>query len=175
MKRAFQKIGANWLFLFAVAVLYLILGLWDAQIVFAAFAVFLTLLKRMLPVLGVVFALLFLSSLLLNPKAISRYLGRDADIRAWPVTVVAGILSVGSIYLWYPLLGDLKSKGMRDALIAVFLYNRAVKIPLLPMMIYYFGIRIVVILTILMILFSILNGLLVERLLPTKDGGKKSS
>jgi len=175
MKKAVRKIGANWIFLSAVALLYLILGLWDAQIVFAAFEVFLALLKRMLPVLGVVFALLFLSSLLLSPKSINRYLGKGADIRAWLVTVIAGILSAGSIYLWYPLLGDLKSKGMRDALIAVFLYNRAVKIPLLPIMIYYFGIRIVAILSILMILFSILNGLLVEWLLPAKDRGSKAS
>jgi len=175
MKKSFQKSGANWIFLIAVAVLYLILGLWNPQIVFAALEEFLTLLKKMLPVLGVVFALLFLSGLVLNPKAVARYLGKGADIRAWPVAVIAGILSAGSIYLWYPLLGDLKSKGMRDALIAVFLYNRAVKIPLLPMMIYYFGIRIVVILTILMILFSVLNGLLVERLVSAQEGRKNTS
>lgn len=175
MKKPFQKVGANWFFLIAVFVLYLILGLWNPQIVFAAVEVFLTLLKRMLPVLGVVFALLFLANLVLNPKTVARYLGKGADRRAWPVAVIGGILSAGPIYLWYPLLGDLKSKGMRDALIAVFLYNRAVKIPLLPMMVYYFGIRIVVILTILMILFSILNGLLVERLISARDGRNNMS
>jgi hypothetical protein len=38
-------------------------------------------------------------------------------------------------------------------------------------MIYYFGLRVVVIVTVLMILFSILNGLLVERLV---RGGRKT-
>ena len=163
MTKLVKKIGAHWLFLIAVILLYLILGLWDLQITVAALKVFLDLLKKVLPVLGIVFALIFLSNLLLNPKIVSRYLGRGAKSSAWPVAVVAGILSMGPIYLWYPLLGELKAKGMRDALIAAFLYNRAVKIPLLPVMIYYFGLRVVVILTVFMILFSIANGLIVER------------
>ena len=164
MKNLIKKIGANWLFLIAVILLYLFLGLWDLQNLVVALETFLGLLKSILPVLGIVFALIFLSNLFLNPKIVSRYLGRGADKRGWPIAVIAGIVSMGPIYLWYPLLGELKTKGMRDALIAVFLYNRAVKIPLLPMMIYYFGLRVVVIVTGLMILFSILNGLLVERL-----------
>ena len=164
MTKLVRKIGAHWLFLIAVILLYLILGLWDFQITVAALKVFLDLLKKVVPVLGIVFALTFLSNLLLNPKIVSRYLGRGSKSSGWPVAIIAGILSMGPIYLWYPLLGELKAKGMRDALIAVFLYNRAVKIPLLPVMIYYFGIRVVLIVTVLMILFSMLNGLLVERL-----------
>jgi uncharacterized membrane protein YraQ (UPF0718 family) len=159
-----KKIGFNWLFLIAVVLLYLVLGLCNPQIALAGLEVFLGLLKSILPTLGIVFALLFLSNLFLNTKTVARYLGKSKHRQGWLVAVVAGIISAGPIYLWYPLLGDLKSKGMRDALVATFLYNRAVKIPLLPMMIYYFGLRLVVILTILMILFSILNGLLVERL-----------
>ena len=173
MKKIVKKIGANWLFLIAVAMVYLIVGLGNPQIVLAGLEVFLGLLKKMLPVLGIVFALLFLSNLFLNPKTVLKYLGTGAGSRGWPIAVAAGILSAGPIYMWYPLLGDLKAKGMRDALIATFLYNRAVKIPLLPMMFYYFGLKLVVILTILMILFSVLNGLLVERLTP-RNGGEQT-
>jgi len=173
MKNIVKKIGANWLFLIIVALLYLILGLWNPQIVPAGLEVFLGLLKKILPIVGIVFVLLFLSNLFLNPKTVSKYLGTGGRVRGWPIAVAAGILSAGPIYMWYPLLGDLKEKGMRDALIAVFLYNRAVKIPLLPMMIYYFGLKLVVILTILMILFSVLNGLLVERL-TSGNGGEQT-
>ena len=172
MKNIVKKIGANWIFLIAVALVYLILALWNPQIVLAGLEVFLGLLKKILPIVGIVFALLFLSSLFLNPKTVSKYLGTGAGARGWPIAVAAGILSAGPIYMWYPLLGDLKEKGMRDALIATFLYNRAVKIPLLPMMIYYFGLKPMVILTILMILFSVMNGLLVERLTSQNGGGQ---
>jgi uncharacterized membrane protein YraQ (UPF0718 family) len=174
VKKVGKKIGANWLFLIAVALLYAILAVWNLDVVLAALGVFLGLLKRILPVLGIVFALLFLSNLFLNPKIVARYLGKGANRRGWPVAIIAGIVSMGPIYLWYPLLGDLRAKGMREALIATFLYNRAVKIPLLPMMIYYFGLRLVVIVTVLMILFSVLNGLLVERFL-SKDGKPRGS
>lgn len=57
---------------------------------------------------------------------------------------------------------------MRQGLIATFLYNRAVKIPLLPMMIVYFGTKVVVILSIFMILFSMLNGFIVEKIVQLK-------
>lgn len=57
---------------------------------------------------------------------------------------------------------------MREALIATFLYNRAVKIPLLPMMVLYFGPKLVVILTAYMILLPALNGIVVERILPER-------
>jgi len=73
-----------------------------------------------------------------------------------------GILSHGPIYVWYPLLKDLKEHGMRTGLVTVFLYNRAIKIPLLPIMIFYFGISFVIILSIYMIIASIFQGKIIE-------------
>jgi len=70
--------------------------------------------------------------------------------------------------MWYPLLADLKEKGMKNSLIATFLYNRAIKIPLIPITIYYFGIKLTIILTIYMIIFSIINGILVGKSLTLK-------
>jgi uncharacterized membrane protein YraQ (UPF0718 family) len=72
--------------------------------------------------------------------------------------------------MWYPLLSDLKEKGMKDSLIAAFLYNRAIKIPLLPMMIYYFGWPFALILSIYQVLFSVVNGILVQFL--AKEGAE---
>ena len=54
---------------------------------------------------------------------------------------------------------------MKNSLIAVFLYNRAVKPALIPLMIYYFGLSYLIVLTIVMIIFSIINGILVEKIL----------
>ena len=171
IRKITDKIGANWLFLIAVCFLYITIGLFDTQTALAGLRVFGNLLGKILPILGVVFGLLFLSNLLIDSKTVVRYLGKEGTKGGWLLAVVAGIISAGPIYLWYPLLSDLKEKGMREALVATFLYNRAVKIPLLPMMIFYFGFRLVAILTLYMILFSILNGYLVERIL--SKGGRK--
>lgn len=53
---------------------------------------------------------------------------------------------------------------MRTALVWVFLYNRAIKLPLLPLMIQYFGIGYTLILGIYMTALSLAGGILLERL-----------
>jgi len=51
---------------------------------------------------------------------------------------------------------------MKNSLVAVFLYNRAIKIPLLPLMVYYFGAPFVVILTCYTIIASVVQGRIVQ-------------
>jgi uncharacterized membrane protein YraQ (UPF0718 family) len=75
------------------------------------------------------------------------------------------MLSVGPVYPWYALLGDLREKGMRSGLSAVFLYSRAIKLPLLPVMIHYFGLAYTLVLVAYLLLFSLLNGMAIEKLL----------
>ena len=74
------------------------------------------------------------------------------------ISASAGIISVGPIYAWYPLLKDLKEKGAANDLIAIFLNNRAIKPFLLPVMISYFGWLYVLILTIFTVLGSLFVG-----------------
>jgi len=111
-----------------------------------------------------VFFFLFLTDLFLKKEQIIKYLGHGSGLKGWLIAVTGGILSHGPIYMWYPLLADLKAKGMKNNLIATFLYNRAVKIPIIPLLIYYFGWPFFIILTIYMIIASIINGWIVGKL-----------
>jgi uncharacterized membrane protein YraQ (UPF0718 family) len=72
--------------------------------------------------------------------------------------------------MWYPLLSELEEQGVRKGLIAAFLYNRAIKIPLLPMIIVYFGLLFTVVLTIVMMIISVVQGLIIEKLMVVKNG-----
>jgi len=63
------------------------------------------------------------------------------------------------------MFGELKKHGARTALLATILYNRNVKIHFVPAIIYYFGIRYTVVLSIYILLFSLLNGKLIELLI----------
>jgi hypothetical protein len=50
--------------------------------------------------------------------------------------------------------------------VAVFLYSRALKLPLLPLMTYYFGGRFVIVLSLLIVVFAFVSGgivMLLER------------
>jgi hypothetical protein len=84
------------------------------------------------------------------------------------IAISGGILSTGPIYMWYPLLNDLQKQGMRPSLIAVFLYNRAVKIPLMPLIIIYFGWIYMIVLLVVMIVVSIAQGWITEKLMEIK-------
>ncbi len=118
----------------------------------------------MLP-LGLVIALMVLMNLLLEPAHIFRLLGRGSGNKGILLSATAGIISMGPIYAWYPLLKELREKGAKNSLIAVFLGHRAVKPFLLPIMISYFGGLYVVVLTLFTIAGSLAVGYLVNILL----------
>jgi len=83
----------------------------------------------------------------------------------WLTAIVTGILSTGPVYAWYAVLHDLREKGMRTSLISVVLYNRAIKLPLLPLLIHYFGLTYTVVLALYLIGFSIIGGIILEKVL----------
>jgi len=158
------------IFLFVVICLYALAFLANAELTLNALSFTTKLFHRLLPVLLLVFTLIFISNLFIKPDWVRANVGHDSGLRGWIIAVVGGILSVGPIYAWYALLKDLKTKGMRTALIAVFLYNRGIKLPLLPLMIHYFGITYTLILATYMTLFSLLSGILVEKIVKHGPG-----
>lgn len=119
---------------------------------------------RLLPVLAIVVLVIFLSNLLLQREWVRENIGVHSGPRGWFLAAVGGILAAGPVYPWYALLGELRAKGMRTGLMSVFLYTRAVKLPLLPLLIHYFGLAYTLVLFGYLILLSLPAGLLLERL-----------
>jgi uncharacterized membrane protein YraQ (UPF0718 family) len=156
------KALSGWFVLAAVAGLYALTYLLNPSIVSEALATLRPLLIRVLPVLALVFGLLLLANLFLKREWLIQHLGKASGVGGWTLTVVCGILSVGPLYAWYPLLGELRGKGMSGALVATFLYSRALKLPLLPLMVHYFGVSFTVALSVCIIVFSVLSGLLMQ-------------
>ena len=114
--------------------------------------------------LCLVFILMLVLNLFLKPGHIVRFIGKEAGIKGILLSIIAGIISMGPIYAWYPLLKDLREKGAATSLIAIFLGNRAIKPFLLPLMISYFGWAYVLILTIITSLGSLAVGYIVSTL-----------
>jgi uncharacterized membrane protein YraQ (UPF0718 family) len=119
---------------------------------------------RLLPILFLVVFLMGLLNHFLKPKSIAKYLGKGSGAKGWILATTAGIISVGPIYVWFPLLKEFRNQGMSPGLAAVFLYNRAIKIPLLPVMIYYFGAAFAVLLLIFTVIASLIEGKIIEML-----------
>jgi len=165
MNRPGAKAGrGGWWFLAAVAALYVAAAVLAPELALRALEHSLQALGRMLPVLALVFALLFAFDLALTPQRIMQSLDRPHGAHGWLVALLAGILSAGPIYAWYPLLVELRAKGVRASTAAVFLYARAIKLPLLPLMVLYFGIAYSVALSIYLAGFALLSGVLMDKL-----------
>jgi uncharacterized membrane protein YraQ (UPF0718 family) len=105
--------------------------------------------------LCLVFILMLVLNLFLKRAYIAKFIGKGVGVKGIILTAAAGIISIGPIYAWYPLLKELRERGVGDTLIAIFLSNRAVKPFLLPVMIAYFGWTYVLTLTVFTILGSL--------------------
>lgn len=162
-KRKIKGIG-GWIFLAIVLLIYVVIALLDSELSLQAMASFIQLLDKVLPILLIVFILIFSVNLLLEPTWVKKHLGSHSGITGWLTAIIGGVLSTGPIYPWYALLKDLKEKGMKTSLTAVFLYSRAVKLPLLPLLVHYFGITYTVVLVSYLLMFSIISGIVIEQI-----------
>ena len=140
-----------------VAAAYVILGVAVTDRTFhALYAVGRIMIQVSLPLLAAVF-MMFLLNLFVTPAHVTRFMGRRAGVWGILLSTVAGIVSMGPVYAWYPFLVSLKEKGASDFHLANFLSSRAVKPVLMPLMIAYFGWRF----SLLFALISALSALLV--------------
>lgn len=163
-----HKISRGIKFLAIVLAIYLIVALFNFSVVKNALFNFLLMFIKIVPILVIVFLVMVLVNLYFTRERIGKYLGAESGIRGWLYAIISGILVSGPPYVLFPLLGELKKGGMKNSLLAVFLYNRNVKIPFLPAMIYYFGFNFTVILSLYIIIFSILNGKIIGWLTKAK-------
>ncbi|MEA3329953.1 MAG: hypothetical protein U9Q06_04385 [Nanoarchaeota archaeon] len=164
----FKNINKNWYFPLVIILIYISLFFIDKQLFFDSSLFFVNLLKKIIPIFILVFVLMVLSNYFITPQFVIKHL-KEKGIRKWFYVIIGGILSSGPIYMWYPFLADLKNKGLNYGLIACFLYNRAIKIPLLPIAIIYFSWQYILILSFVMILMSVVQGKIINKLMEKNE------
>ena len=151
-------------FLISVFFVYLIILFFNLSLFLSILDKFIILFIQILPALLGMFVLILIFNFFLSNQQIKRYLTVQGNWKKQLLVVGLGILSSGPIYAWFPFLADLKKHGVKNDLITVFLYNRAIKLPLIPIMLYYFSWNYIFLITILMITFSIINGYIIGKL-----------
>lgn len=160
-----DKSYGGWYFLGLVLFSYVVTFFVNSKLIYSALKFSKNIFIQILPVILIIFLLMSLTNYFLQPKILVKYLGKNSGLKGWIISIIAGILSTGPIYMWYPLLNDLQKHGMRSGLISAFLYNRAVKIPLIPLLVVYFGLVYTLILLFTMICISIVQGFLTEKIM----------
>ena len=166
-KNKLKQIPGSWYFLIIILVGYLFLFFIRKDLFSLSMNFFYSILLKIIPVFILVFILMAITNYLLTPKFVMKHL-KEKGIKKWLYIVIGGILSTGPIYMWYPLLANLRSKGLDYGLIACFLYNRAIKIPLLPLAVIYFSWQYILVLSFVMIFASIVQGIFINKLMEVK-------
>ena len=159
-----QNKNKAWLFLLIVLIIYAIIGVMKQDMLMPAIQFFLSVITKIIPIFILVFVLMVITNYFTNQKYITKHLGKDSGLRGWLLSIGAGLISTGPIFMWYPLLKDLKKLGVKKRFIAAFLYSRAVKTALIPLLIIYFGLTYTIVLIVVMIIMSVFQGLTVEKL-----------
>ncbi len=159
-----KKISGGMKFFLFMIFIYFIVYLFSKYLIIDALANTVMTFIKILPTLGLVFIIMIISNLYIKKGKIQKHLGYESGLRGWIFAILAGIFIAGAPYILFPLLGDLKKQGMKDSLMAVFLYNRNVKIPFFPISILYFGLAYTIIISLLIVILSVFNGILVGKM-----------
>lgn len=156
-------------FLLTVLVCYGILLVLDSQNSLLAFQKSGTIFLKLIPILVLIITLTAMINYFLKPKQIMKYFGKESGSKGVFYALFGGIISHGPMYAWYGMLQDMRSHGLKDGLIAVFMYARAVKLPLLPFMVDLFGLLFTIIMTLYILIAAVLQGKIIDTI------GKKYS
>lgn len=60
------------------------------------------------------FGMMFLLNLFISPVYVSNFLGKGAGVKGVLFSAIAGIISMGPIFAWYPFLESLRKKGASE-------------------------------------------------------------
>ena len=158
-----DKYWANWLFLFTVLIVYFVFAFVNFDYFLKVGQTFLKImLFQILPVLAIVFILMFIFNLLLKKEEVKNFVKNSKSFTKYFFAVLGGIFSTWPVYMWYPFLKKLKEHWLSYGHIATFIYARAVKIPLLAAMVFYFGLKYTIVFNLVLIILSVLIWLLVD-------------
>lgn len=154
------------LFFLLVAGLYLAFWWTTPETTVTAVHISFKIFSRLLLPFFLVFCFMVVLNLFLTPPQFEKIAQNGSGIKQTCFAAIAGILSTGPIFAWYPILKELRNRGAARSLMAVFLVNRAVKPALLPMLITLFGWPFVLLFTLLTVAASFCVGFCMNRLLP---------
>ncbi len=164
MKISFKGIK----FLAIVVVLYAVLLLSDTPHALSGLQKAGSILLSLLPLFLLIIALTALINYFLKPKLIMKNFGKDSGAKGVLYALIGGIISHGPMYAWYGMLQDMRSQGLKDGLVIVFMYARAVKLPLLPFMVDLFGLLFTIIMTLYILIAAVLQGKVMDTVMKNK-------
>ncbi len=146
-----------------VALVYIIIYCAAPEIASRAFVSAINIIQHIIPILVLVFFLIFGINLI--PVSMLKKLFHERRRkRAWLMSIIVGVFSHGPVFVWYALLADLRQKGMTNGMAATFIYARAVKLPIIPALVAVFGVKFTVIFYCYILIGALVQGIIIDRI-----------
>ncbi len=172
MRKTSKTPGKQWIFVLIVLLIYAGVYLFFPGKALPVWHSFMKIIRQISPILVLVYLIMLWSNYFVDNRRLKKYMSEESGSKAMLVSILAGIISVGPIYIWYPLLKDMQQKGVKDKYLAVFLYNRGIKLQWLPVLLLYFGWKYVLVLLAVMMLISVFQGIITEKISTMITEGK---
>lgn len=165
IRKILDKYWFNRVFLFIILLIYALWFLFNYHWWILVGKYFLSVFfKSILPILLLVYFLIFIFNLFIDKKIIKEFFEKSSYVVRLFASVFGGIVSSGPVYLWYPLLKQFKQKWLTYGHIASFIYARAIKIPLIPMMIVFFWWKYTLIFNLVIFVLSFIIWIIIDLL-----------
>lgn len=137
----FSKQLKPWIFPACAAVAYIVVWVTLPEKIIPASRIIKAITLQMAIPLCIALFMMFLLNMYISTAHITQFMGKKRGLAGMIFSSIAGIVSMGPVFAWFPFLKTLKEKGMADVYLANFLSCRAVKPVLFPVLISYFGWR----------------------------------
>ena len=151
----------SYIFLAVMVIAYVVLYIVSPDKTLDALLYVLNIIKEILPILLMVYVFMLAFSFI-NEKKLRATIEKAPMALKYVLMGALGTLSHGPIYAWYPFLKDLNEKGLSQGTVGTFLYARGIKLTLLPMLVSFFNLKYVIVLTITLFIFSLMEGILLD-------------
>jgi uncharacterized membrane protein YraQ (UPF0718 family) len=169
-----KKMMKDWLFLGIIIVVVIILLLIFPAKTDAVTSTAQEYFIEMMIILPAVMVIMGLFAVFISDETIVKHLGKTSGIKGIALALLIGTLPTGPLYIAFPMAATLLKKGARVSNIIVFLSAWAcIKLPQEMVELRFLGGEFMFLRLILTILFVILMGVIIERIIEWND--KKSS
>ncbi len=162
----------TYIFEILIAILYIALAFLYPNKVGAAFLEGMHLILNLLPIF---LCVMFFSSFLgvfLSPKTVQKFMGKKSGLKGIVLAVLFGTVIVGPLWVLFPLYKTLLNKGARMAVVGAMVGAFAIKTPWLPFGASLLGWPFISLTTILIFLYAIIQGYIMESVLSKKAKNK---
>ena len=152
-----DRLWGNYLFLYSVLILYLIISIFNYEYIKVCIISFLQLfIFQIIPLLFIVYIFIFIFNLIIKNETLAEKISNTSSVVKYIFVILLWIISTWPVYMWYPILKKLHKHWLKYEHIATFIYSRAIKIPFLTIMFFYFWIKYTLLFNLTILVLAIL-------------------